>query len=148
MVNKKYLWFIAMFIGSGLVGLAVGVVAVLIGAAVMRDELFGLGGLIGGLWGVFLGYPIGVVTGIFLLKRFVHYQGSVIYGLIGCLIAAGISVGMIGPLNIDINPSILFSIFFISCPLLATTGFYLGKKRKKTSVGKKNGGDGRIRTAE
>ena len=148
MVNKKYLWFIAMFIGSGLVGLSVGVVALLVGAAVMRDEFFGLGGLIGGLWGLFLGYPLGVVVGLFLLKRFAHYQGSVIYGVIGCLIGAGVSVGMIGPLNIAIDPSILFSIFFISCPLLATAGFYLGKKRRKTSVEKKNGGDGRIRTAE
>jgi len=133
MENRKYLWFIAMVISSGLTGLTVGIVAVLIGASIMRGQLFGLGGLIGGLWGVFLGYPLGVVAGMFLLKRFVRYQGSVIYGVIGCLIGAGVSFGLIGPMNIDVNPSILFSIFFISCPLLATAGFYLGKMRKQTS---------------
>ena len=117
--------FIVTIIGLGIIGIIIGIVGALSGAFIMKGQLFGFGGLAGALMGMIIGYPIGVIIGIFLVNKVLHYRGSLLFGIIGSILGTFLIFGLTEPLNLNINPNILFIVFFLSVPLLCTTGFWL-----------------------
>ena len=120
-------------------GLAVGVIGVIIGANLLAGDLAGFGELAGALVGLVLGYPLGVTVGLVLVKYAFHYDGSVLLGLLGGTTTFVTLIILTEALNLGVDPNMLFLVFLISVPMLAVAGFTLGGKR---------GGDDRIRTGE
>ena len=81
--------------------------------------------------GMIIGYPVGVITGIILMKRVFHSPGSLLFGILGSILGAILTIGLPEPLNLNINPDILFVAFFLSVPLLGMAGFRLKRKLNK-----------------
>jgi hypothetical protein len=123
--------FLYMFLGASLAGVALCIIGVLIGAAVLRGDIAGFGALVGGLMGGILGFPVGAIVGIILVHRFFHYNGSVWFGIIGCIIGAAIVIGLAGPLHLNSNMDVLALCFLLAPPVLGTTGYFLGVRVKK-----------------
>jgi hypothetical protein len=48
-----------------------------------------------------------------------------LFGIIGGVIGAVLTIGLAEPLNINANPNILFASFFIIVPVFGLAGFYL-----------------------
>jgi len=124
---KKIVTFIGIVIGIGIFGVFFGFVAALLGAWIMQGRLFGLGGLAGALGGIIIGYPLGVIIGIIVVKRIFHYQGSILLGIVGVVLGGAITIGLAEPLNLNLNPTVLFTVFFLLVPVLCTAGFRLKK---------------------
>ena len=60
--------FLGMVIGIAFAGFIIGGIAALISVTVLKNSLFGLGGIVGGVAGLVVGYPIGVIFGIILFR--------------------------------------------------------------------------------
>lgn len=125
--TRKIVQFIGTVIGTGIFGVFFGFVAALIGALIMQGQLFGFGGLAGALIGIIIGYPVGVIIGIIVVKRIFHYRGSILLGIVGVVLGGAIPVGLAEPLNLNLNPTVLFVVFFLLVPVLCTAGFRLKK---------------------
>ena len=123
--KRNLVRFVGMVIGIGIVGIIVGIAGALTGAFIMKGQLFGFGDLAGALMGLIVGYPIGVMVGIILINKVLHYRGSLLFGVIGSILGAFLTMGLAEPLNLNLNPNILFGVFFLSVPLLCTIGFRL-----------------------
>jgi hypothetical protein len=117
-----------MVILTAVTGLAFGALAAFIGASVLHGDLAGFGELAGALTGMVAGYPIGVIVGIILVKKLLHYQGSIMFGSLGSLCGVVLTIGIAEPLNLNLHPDLLFASFFLASPLLGTLGFNLRRK--------------------
>jgi hypothetical protein len=126
--TRKWASYFGMFLSAAVTGFIFGLIGALIGAAMLRGELFGVGDLVGALAGIIIGYPIGVSAGIFLVSRVAHYRGSLALGFTGSILGGILTMGLAEPLNLNINSSLLFVLFFIAPPLFATIGFHLKLK--------------------
>jgi hypothetical protein len=120
-----------MFLGATISGIALCILGVLIGAAVLRGEIAGFGALVGGLLGGTIGYPLGIVTGIIVIHKFFHYKGSIWFGIVGAVIGIVIVVGVAGPLRSYSNMDIVALCFLLVPPVLGTAGYNLGARVKK-----------------
>ena len=118
-----------MVIFAAFTGLLFGFLGAIIGASIMRGELFGFGGLAGALGGMIVCYPSGAIIGIFLLSRYFHYRGTLWLGAVGCILGALATMGLAEPLNLNLDATLLFGIFFLLTPLLGTVGFHLRVKK-------------------
>ena len=127
---KGILRFMGTVIGIGIIGVLFGIIAALIGAFIMRGQLFGFGGLAGALGGIILGYPIGVIVGIIVIKKFFHYPGSILLGIAGGIVGGVIIIALAEPLNLNLNPNVLFALFFLLVPVMCTAGYRLKKGDK------------------
>lgn len=116
--------FIKITLGTGIVGILLGLIAVLVVTLLMKDSV-GFGALGLALGGVLVGYPVGVIIGIILIKKVFHYRGSLLLGILGSILGVVITMGAAEPLNLNANPGILFAAFFLSVPILCTIGFLL-----------------------
>jgi hypothetical protein len=119
--------FTIMIIGVGVSGLILGFGGALIGIQILKGELFGFGELAGALGGMIIGYPLGVIIGLVLVNKIFHRNGSLLFGITGSCLGAAITIGLVEPLNVNLSPNLLFTIFFLLVPLLGTIGFYLRK---------------------
>lgn len=124
---KRTIKFIGTVIGIGIIGVFFGFIAALIGALIMQGKLFGFGGLAGALGGIILGYPIGVIVGIIVIKKVFHYPGSILLGIVGGVLGGAITIALAEPLNLNLNPNVLFAIFFLIVPIMCTAGYRLKK---------------------
>ena len=124
-ITKLLIKFTSMIIGTGVVGLILGFSGALIGIQMLKGELFGFGELAGALGGVIIGYPLGVIIGVILVNKVLHYNGSLVFGITGSCLGAAITIGLAEPLNINLNPNSLFTAFFLLVPILATICFHL-----------------------
>lgn len=122
---KPIIKFITMFIGIGASGLILGFSGALIGIQILEGELFGFGELAGALGGMIIGYPLGVIVGLVLINKIFHYRGSLLFGITASCLGAAITISIVEPLNINLSPDLLFTLFFLLVPLLGTIGFYL-----------------------
>ncbi len=118
-----------MVLGTSATGLALAVLMAIGGSYLLRDGVGGWGGLVGGIAGMVIGYPLGVMVGIVLAKYLLKYCGSVWLGLVGALLPGFIVIGLAEALNLNENANLMFSIFFLASPLLATLGFHLRPRR-------------------
>ena len=121
--------FAGMMLGTAVIGFGFSFPAAFAGAFVMRNDLFGLGSLVGAFAGVAVGYPLGVVAGIIAADRLVRYHGSLWLGTLGAVAAAGLVAGVAGPLEAAATTAGLAACFFVLPPLLGTLGFHLGRRR-------------------
>ncbi len=126
-MTERIIKFVGAVVGTGVFGVFFGFIAALIGALIMRGRLFGFGGLAGALGGIIIGYPLGVLVGIFVIKKIFHYSGSMWLGIVGVVLGGAVTVGLAEPLNLNLNPGILFTLFFLLIPLLCIAGFRLKK---------------------
>ena len=111
---------VAGFLSAGL--------AVLVVWLVMRDSAeFGALGL--ALGGAMLGYPLGVIGGLFVLKRGFKVPGSIAVGAVGAIVGAALALGLASLLNQTGDPSASVIAYFVLVPALATAGLKLGDRK-------------------
>lgn len=120
--------FIGTVIGTAISGLAIGFMGSLIGAFILRDELSGFGDLAGAIAGMTFGYPIGVIVGLLVASKAFHRRGSLLFGALGAILSVVGTMLLAEPLNLNLNPNIVFGSMFLASPLLASAGFYLGRR--------------------
>jgi hypothetical protein len=128
---KKIARFWGMFIGIAFSGFIIGGILALIGSAIMKDKVFGLGRIVGSVGGLIIGYPVGVICGTILFRTWLKYNGAIISGIFGCLLGAIIILVLVVLLKIVISFVWTLSLYFIAAPLLGTIGFYLGRKPER-----------------
>jgi hypothetical protein len=126
-MNKKpdFSGYFTMILGTGLVGFVFSILAALLLGNLMKEEGAGFGALIGGMLGFVVGYPIGTIAGIVVFEKLLKRNGSILLGFVGCILGAGLTIGLAEPLNLNIDPNLLFGFFFLLVPLMGTVGFYL-----------------------
>ena len=116
-----------MLVGSGLV---FGVIIVLIGA---------WGGFLRGFgtptpqvnYGFIFGsYPTGVIIGLLLVNRLLHYQGSLLWGILSVIVGGAIIMGVTVIIPGWRLPAVIL-FFSLGPPLLGILGFRLGYRKGK-----------------
>lgn len=117
--------FVIMTIGLGIIGIVFGLVGALIGGKVLGGDSFGFGALGLALGGIIIGYPTGIIVGIISIKKILHRRGSLLFGILGSIFGAVITIVIAEPLNLNSNPNLLFGVFFLSVPLFCLVGFFL-----------------------
>jgi hypothetical protein len=126
--------FIGMAAVAGAIGFGAGLLGAYIGANFLRNDCPGFGALVGAVSGMTIGYPVGVITGITVVNKRLHYEGSLWRGILGAILGTVLAIGLAEPLNLNLNPNLLFTGFFLAPPLLGIIGlrwFYLKPKRGK-----------------
>ena len=113
---------VAGFVSAGL--------AVLVVYLAMRGEAeFGALGL--ALGAAMLGYPLGVIGGVFVLKRAFKIPGSIVLGAVGAIVGVAVTLGLASLLNQTGDPSISIVLYFVLVPALATAGLRIGGKKPR-----------------
>jgi hypothetical protein len=120
--------FLLMLAGCVVGGAVVGGIVGVIAALVMRNSLFGLGGLAGALLGMMAGYPIGNIVAMLIMKRWLRQDGSLWLAATLCLVGAAGSLGAAELLNISL--AISLPAFFIAAPVLGAVGFRVRRRKK------------------
>ncbi len=114
-------FFIAIAIAvSGLVCALVFVLAV---SLLLRNDSSGFGALGLALGGAMLGYPLGAVAGLFLLRRILRMSGWLLLGIIGAFVGAAVPVAIASIADGGIKPDVLIWVYFVSVPVLCASGF-------------------------
>ena len=121
--------FVRSTIWIGITGLVFGLAGAVFGVSTMP----GLDGLAGALMGLIIGYPVGVIIGIIWTNKVRHYYGSLLFGAIGSILGTVLAIGLEEPLNLSLDPIVLFGTFFVIVPLLGVIGFYLKSQPKEAS---------------
>ena len=125
---KRVGLFLAMVLGTGAVGAALATLAAFIGIRLLRGELPGLTVL-----GVFLlivavNHIAGVIIGIVVTDRVIHYRGSLWLGIAGSVIGVGPVIGLLA-LGANVTGGTLLICLGLGPPLLGTAGFHLRRRR-------------------
>ena len=76
-----------MMVGLILCGLASGLLVAFIASRLMEEGSGGWGDLVGAIFGMAAGYPLGVIIGMAITRFVVRYPGSLLLGIPGSLIA-------------------------------------------------------------
>lgn len=133
---KTMLKTFGVVVGSALV---FAFVAGLITLGVMIGDVYA--GLTALVVGIVVGYPIGVLIGIVLVNKLLHYQGSLVFGILGAILggviayfalqymivaAMGPTIGLIGQILVFAGP-----------PLLGTLGYCLRRREEVRMEGEK-----------
>jgi len=129
-VDSKKRFFL-MVLGTAASGLALAVLAALAGSALLSDSVAGWGGLVGGLAGMVIGYPLGVMAGVAFTRFILKCPGSLWLGLLGAVLPFVLTMGLAEPLNLNQNPNVLFASFFLAAPFMAAAGFHIRTGRAK-----------------
>jgi hypothetical protein len=122
---------IGVLYGTGI--LCSGGLAAVVGLA-MRGQGTGFGAIGIVILGLFLGFLLGVLVGIFVVKAYLHYKGSVLYGLSGgiiCLLLVIVVIFLAEPLQLDQNGLSLWAAFILILlsPIATTIGFHMRRPR-------------------
>ena len=122
---KKITVFVGMVVVIGLCGAVLSLIAALVAVFIVGGGLTGFSRMIYALAGILLGYPVGVILGIILVNRFIHYNGSIKFGIICTITGWVIVIALFRPLNIITDANLLFSLILIVTPVFGTIGFHL-----------------------
>ena len=120
----RFFLFSAGIAASGLVCALILVLAV---SLIMRNDSAGFGALGLALGGAMLGYPLGAMSGLFIFKRLLRINGSLLLGIIGALVGAAVPIAVASITNAALEPDVLIVVYFLSVPLLCALG-YLARK--------------------
>ena len=115
--------FLGMVVVIGLVGIALGLLAAVIGIAILGGE--GDFGALAGLGGMAIGYPIGVILGVLLVNKFLHYRGSLLLGVVGSLLGAVFNYVLVKYLNLNLSLNLLLAIALLAPATLGAAGYHL-----------------------
>ena len=124
-VVRKAIKVVGMTAGLGIAGIVIGFLGALIIALILRGDSFGMGALGLALGGIIIGYPVGVIIGIILIKKVLHYRGSLLLGILGSILGVVMTIGIAEPFNLNLNPNLLFGVLFLSVPTFGIVGFLL-----------------------
>ncbi len=116
MVRRSVL-FILTGTGLAVFGLAVAVLAILLVRLIIGTDSFAAIGL--GFIAAFLGYAVGIIAGLYLLRRVLHRQGALLVAGISVLVwaVAGFFMGILFN-EINLNPWVMFIIFYAALPFI------------------------------
>lgn len=118
---------IAVFGGSAMAGALLGAALGALAGTIFKDDLFGFGVYLGGAGGLAIGYPLGVIPGLMIMKKWLGYtEGSVWAGVIVEIIGSMIFLALsyfISKIWSAIDMQFVVIGYFIIVPLLATVGF-------------------------
>lgn len=124
-----------MVIGTAAAGVVFGILAAYLFSWLMQDGYDGYdgwGGLIGAIVGMAFGYPVGVFIGIAIFKNLLHYNGSLVSGLIGVVVGGLLPFILAEPAGLNNYVGLMWAFIILSSPLLGTLGFNLRKKATPT----------------
>lgn len=124
-IAKKIFKFVIIAIGLGIIGFAFALIGVLIGGRVLGGDSDGFGALGLAFGGLVIGYPAGIIVGIFLIKRIFHQRGSLLLSILGSIFGAVFIVALAEPFHFNENANLLFGLFFLSVPVFCLAGFLL-----------------------
>ncbi len=124
-------------------GIACAVIAGLITSYAINDRHFGMGALGLVIAAIMMGYPIGAIAGLFLLRKKRGIHGSLPLAVIGCVIGAVLPVFVTGGLNLVMEPSILLAAYFVSVPVLGSFGYLQGGASSDASQLNRRNSEGR-----
>ena len=120
-VTSKIIRFIAFTVGLGVFASALGAIGVLIGGRGLGEFSFGALGL--AILGLLAFYIVGIVLGLFLIRKLFHQPGSIWLGVLGGIIATVIFG--IAAFAGDTEPTLFFTLLGTGVPAGAMAGFYL-----------------------
>lgn len=126
---KKPVSFLILLVGSILGGLILSGIIGLIAWQIVRNLTFSVSGLVGAVGVILIGYPIGNILGIFIVKKWLRLEGSLAWSIPACLLGAVSVLGLAELLNI--NALVTLIGFSIIAPLAGIVGFLLGKNKQK-----------------
>ena len=103
------------------------------------DVFAGLGAVV---IGVVIGYPIGTVVGILLVRKVLRYKGSLTFGILGFIFGgflSGVIMFVLGPVRLidalisgwvtsPVYAMIAFILIIVVVPLSFVLGYYSNKK--------------------
>jgi len=118
---KRVARFIGMVAGLTVCGAILAVIGAFIGGRVFGDDTFGALGL--AILGIVVGYFLGIILGMVLIKKFIHQRGSILLGILGSI--AGVVIAVFVGIMLDPDINLFFWIALISVPVLCLAGFYL-----------------------
>jgi hypothetical protein len=124
--NKRIIALISVMLGTALSGIAMAAVIAFVLSRVMSNSFGGWGGLLAAGIGIAAGYPAGIIIAQVVVKRAMHYPGSLLGGAAGVMVGVlPLVVGEIWPLSLPAGGAAI--LLLVLCPLLGTAGFHLGK---------------------
>jgi len=120
--------FFGMVLAAASGGFVIAVPAILIGSRLFAENsLGGFEDLVGAIVGMVIGYPAGVIVGIYVYSRVFRYRGSMWLAVLGAVLGVVLVFGLAEPLNLNVNSDLLLGGYFLITALLATWGFHLKK---------------------
>jgi len=112
-------------------GAVFGFLAALVGSWLLSDGYTGFGVIVGAMAGLVIGYPFGVIIGIFIMDKIVHYRGWILAGAIGAVLGGVIPIAFAEVFGLNNNPDLLWALILLLPPLLATAGFRIPKAKRR-----------------
>ena len=125
--TNKVIRFVLTAAGLGIVGVVFGIAGAFLGGRILGGSAVGFGAIGLAIGGILIGYPAGIIVGIILLKKLLRRRGSLLFGIIGGIAGAVITVLLAEPANLNADPNLLFGFFFLIVPILSLVGFNLRK---------------------
>jgi len=95
---RKIFKLVLMTLGLGIIGIAFGLIGVLIGGKVLGGNSVGFASLGLAIGGIIVGYPTGIIVGIVLIRKVLHQRGSLLLGIVGSIIGAVVTMVLAEPL--------------------------------------------------
>jgi hypothetical protein len=124
--NIRIIALVSMMLGTALSGSAMAAIIAFALSRFMSNSFGGWGGLVAAGIGMAVGYPAGIIIGQVVVKRAMHYPGSLLGGAAGVMVGIlPLVVGEIWPLSLPAGGAAI--LMLVLCPLLGTTGFHLVK---------------------
>ena len=121
---RKFVSFALLALGLGILGIGFGVLGAFLAGNVAGENNFGALGL--GILGALVGYVAGIFLGLLGIKKLLHVQGSLLFGLVAVITWAVVSVIIAAVLGLTSDHSMLvFVAFFFSVPVVALAGYRL-----------------------
>jgi hypothetical protein len=124
-VSGKIIRLIIMAFVLMVLGIIFAITGAFIGGRILGSDSVGFGALGLAIGGLLVGYPLGIIVGILLIKKLFHQKGSVLLGVIGSIIGAIATVALSEPLKLNSSPYLLSGTFFVLVTGLSLGGFYL-----------------------
>ena len=114
-----------MMIALAVVGVTFAVGGAFIGGRILGSNAEGFGALGLAIGGALVGYPIGIIVGLVLLKKFFHIKGSLLLGISGAIIGTVATVALSEPFNLSSNINLLVGAFVLIVTGLSVGGLHI-----------------------
>jgi len=121
----KIFMFIIMMIALAAIGATFAVGGAFIGGRILGGNTEGFGALGLAIGGALVGYPLGIIVGLVLLKKLFHIRGSLLLGVSGAIIGTLAIVSLSEPLNLNSNINLLVGSFVLVVTGLSVGGLHI-----------------------
>jgi hypothetical protein len=121
----KIFRFTIMMIALAVVGATFAVAGAFIGGRILGSNAEEFGALGLAIGGVLVGYPLGIIVGIVLLKKLFHQSGSLLLGILGAIFGTVATVALSALLNLISNINLLVGAFILIVTGLSVGGLHI-----------------------